>query len=75
MLGLEPGLLHHVNVCCKYELNILLGEVEKECKNNVTWNVKVCCVGIAVAVRGVLGATQTQKANILLSNILLHGSE
>ena len=29
MLGLEPGLLHHVNVCCKFELNILLGEVEQ----------------------------------------------
>ena len=32
MLGLEPGLLHHVNVCCKYELDILLGEVENQCK-------------------------------------------
>ena len=28
-----------------------------------------------VTVRGVLGATQTRKANILLSNILLLGSE
>ena len=32
MLGLEPGLLHHLNVCCKCELNILLGEVENQCE-------------------------------------------
>ena len=31
MLGLEPRLMHHVNVGFKYELNILLGEVEKQC--------------------------------------------